>query len=102
MTVLEAINKGAEFLDRKGVDSPRLQSELLLAHVLNLPRLRLYLNFERALADAESDGFRALLVKRGARAPLQHLVGTTSFCGFPIKVTGAVLVPRPETEGLAE
>jgi release factor glutamine methyltransferase len=102
MTVLEAITKGAEFLERKGVDSPRLQSELLLAHILNLPRLRLYLEFERALQPGQSDAFRDLLVKRGNCIPLQHLTASTSFCGHPIICTPAVLIPRPETELLAE
>ena len=102
MTVLEAIKKGAEFLENKGIESPRLQSELLLAHVLNLPRLRLYLQFERPLKNEESDPFRDLLVKRGGHVPLQHLTGSTSFCGFHIEVSAAVLIPRPETEMLAE
>ena len=102
MTVLEAINKGAEFLTRKGIESPRLQSELLLAHLLNLPRLRLYLEFERKLSEEQSNQLRELLVRRGNREPLQHIVGTTSFCGLPIIVTPAVLIPRPETETLAE
>src|SRR6185436_11275717 len=102
MTVLEAINKGAEFLTRKGIDSPRLQSELLLAHLLNLPRLRLYLEFERQLTEAQSNQFRDLLVRRGNHEPLQHIIGSTSFCGLPMIVTPAVLIPRPETEVLAE
>ncbi|HEY6228519.1 MAG TPA: peptide chain release factor N(5)-glutamine methyltransferase [Verrucomicrobiae bacterium] len=102
MTVLEAINKGAEFLARKTIESPRLQSELLLAHILNLPRLRLYLEFERALNDAQADEFRELLVRRGNHEPLQHIIGSTSFCGLPMIVTPAVLIPRPETEVLAE
>ena len=50
MTVLEVIQRSTEFLSKKGVDSPRLQAELLLAHVLRLPRMQLYLDFERALA----------------------------------------------------
>ncbi len=102
MTVLEAITKGTEFLERKGIESPRLQVELLLAHLLNLPRLRLYLEFERPLAEAQSSALRELLVKRGNHVPLQHLVGSTSFCGCPIVVSPEVLVPRPETETLAE
>ena len=102
MTVLEAINKGAEFLTRKSIDSPRLQSELLLAHILDLPRLRLYLEFERQLTEAQSNQFRELLVRRGNHEPLQHIVGSTSFCGLPIIVSAAVLIPRPETEVLAE
>lgn len=102
MTVLEAINKGSEFLARKGIDSPRLQSELLLAHLLNLPRLRLYLEFERKLSDEQANQFRELLVRRGNHEPLQHITGATSFCGLPIIVNAAVLIPRPETEVLAE
>jgi release factor glutamine methyltransferase len=102
MTVVEAINKGAEFLTRKGIDSPRLQSELLLAHLLNLPRLRLYLEFERKLSEEQANQLRELLVRRANHEPLQHIVGSTSFCGLPIVVTPAVLIPRPETEVLAE
>lgn len=102
MTVLEVIQKSTEFLAKRGVDSPRLQAELLLAHVLKLPRMKLYLNFERALTEGEADALRALVKRRGQREPLQHLVGTTSFCGFEIAVNRQVLVPRPETELLAE
>jgi len=79
-----------------------LQAELLLAHVLKLPRMRLYLNFERPLTAAEVDELRGLMQRRGRREPLQHLVGSTSFCGFELAVNRHVLVPRPETEILAE
>lgn len=102
MTVLEAIQKSTEFLAKRGVDSPRLQTELLLAHLLKMPRMKLYLNFERALTDAETDSFRELIKRRGQREPLQHITGSTSFCGFEIAVNRHVLVPRPETEILAE
>lgn len=102
MTVLVAIQKSTGFLARKGVDSPRLQTELLLAHLLQLPRMKLYLNFERVLTAAETDAFRELIKRRAVREPLQHIVGSTSFCGFEIAVNRHVLVPRPETEMLAE
>lgn len=102
MTVLEGIQKSAEFLAKKGVESPRLQSELLLAHVLKLPRMKLYLNFERELTDTETDSYRELIKRRSLREPLQHIVGSTSFCGLEIAVNRKVLVPRPETEILAE
>jgi release factor glutamine methyltransferase len=75
---------------------------LLLAHVLKLPRLKLYLNFERKLADAELEDVRDLVKRRGNREPLQHILGSTSFCGLEIKVNRHVLIPRPETELLAE
>jgi release factor glutamine methyltransferase len=102
VTVLEVIQKSAEFLSRKGVESPRLQAELLLAHALKLPRMKLYLNFERQLTPAEADTTRELVKRRGQREPLQHILGSTSFCGFEIAVNRHVLVPRPETELLAE
>jgi release factor glutamine methyltransferase len=102
MTVLEVIHRSGEFLARKGVESPRLQVELLLAHVLQLPRLKLYLNFERNLTDDETARLREIVLRRADREPLQHILGSTSFCGFEFTVSRDVLVPRPETELLAE
>jgi len=102
VTVLEAIKKTAEFFENKGVDSPRLQAELLLAHVLKLPRMKLYLNFDRALTPAEVDAFREMVRRRGQREPLQHIVGSVSFCGLELATNRNALIPRPETELLAQ
>jgi release factor glutamine methyltransferase len=102
VTVLEAIQRSSEFLAKKGVGSPRLNAELLLAQVLGIPRMRLYLDFERRLGDTEVDALRALVMRRSRREPLQHILGQTSFCGLEFKVSRDVLVPRPETELLAE
>ena len=100
--MLEAIQRSAEFLARKGVEAPRLQTELLLAHVLHLPRMQLYLDFDRTLTTPETDALRELVRRRGLREPLQHIVGSTSFCGLELTVNASVLIPRPETELLAE
>ena len=102
MTVLEAIQKSTEFLAKKNVESPRLNAEQLLAHLLKMPRMKLYLNFDRALSASETDALRELVKRRGQREPLQHITGATSFCGFEIAVSRAALIPRPETEMLAE
>jgi release factor glutamine methyltransferase len=102
VTVLEAIQLSAEFLGKRGVDSPRLQAELLLANVLKLPRMQLYLNFERVLNPTETDTYRELVKRRGQREPLQQILGCISFCGVDFEVNRHVLVPRPETELLAE
>ena len=102
MTVLEAIQKGVDFLAKKGVESPRLQTELLLAHLLKMPRMKLYLSFERALTPVETDALRELVKRRGRREPLQHITGSISFCGLEMAVNRHALVPRPETELLAE
>jgi release factor glutamine methyltransferase len=102
VTVLDVIQRSSDFLGRRGVDSPRLQAELLLAHVLGLPRMRLYLDFERVVPSPQLEAVRELVRRRGDREPLQHLTGSTSFCGWEMAVTRDVLIPRPETEQLAE
>jgi release factor glutamine methyltransferase len=102
VTVLEIIRRSAEYLEKRGVDSPRLQIELLLAHVLKVPRLKLYLDFERTLTEDHLEAVRALVKRRGEREPLQYIVGTTSFCGIELAVNSSVLIPRPETELLVE
>jgi release factor glutamine methyltransferase len=102
MKLLEVLEKTAAFFKDKAVESPRLQAELLIAHVLSLPRLSLYLQFERELSEAELDVLRPLVKRRGQREPLQHLLGTTEFYGLKLKCSPAALIPRPETEGLVE
>src|SRR5260370_41849840 len=98
MTVLEVIKRSTEFLAGKGIDSPRLQTELLLAHALRLPRMQLYLNFERVLAPPEVEVLRQLIKRRGQREPLQHIVGPTSFCGLGSAVNRHSRVPPAERE----
>jgi release factor glutamine methyltransferase len=67
-----------------------------------MPRMKLYLNFDRVLTPAETDALREFVKRRGLREPLQHITGSTSFCGHEIAVNRHALVPRPETELLAE
>jgi release factor glutamine methyltransferase len=99
---LEALQKGAEYLGRKEVESPRLQVEWLLAHLLQMPRLQVWLNHDRQLTEIQVESLRAGIKRRGNREPLQHILGTAAFCGREFKVDRRVLVPRPETELLAE
>jgi release factor glutamine methyltransferase len=102
VSILEVIQRSADFLAKKGVVSPRLQVELLLARALGMPRMRLYLSFERVLTEVELDMLRGLVQRRGQREPLQYIVGSTSFCGLEMTLDPRVLIPRPETELLAE
>ena len=102
MNILEVLKRSTEFLAKRGVASPRLQVELLLAHLLKMPRMNLYLNFERVLTAAETEALRDAVRRRGQREPLQYIVGSVSFCGLELTVNPHVLVPRPETELLAE
>jgi release factor glutamine methyltransferase len=102
VTVLEVIQRSTDFLARREVDSPRLQAEWLLAGAMGIPRLELYLQFDRQVTEPDIARVRDWVRRRGQREPLQHILGTATFCGFEIKVNRAVLVPRPETELLAQ
>ncbi len=100
--VLELLNTTSAFLEQKGVENPRLNTEQLLGKVLNLSRVELYVSFERPVSPFELDDFRGLIKRRANREPLQYILGKTEFMGLPFKVTPAVLIPRPETEILVE
>ncbi|MCC7517642.1 MAG: peptide chain release factor N(5)-glutamine methyltransferase [Verrucomicrobiae bacterium] len=102
MTILELIQKTTAFFEKAGVPTPRLDVELLLAHILGLRRMDLYVQFERILTDSELDRLRPLVKRRAAREPLQHLVGTVEFCGVTLAADRRALIPRPETEILVE
>ena len=102
MTVLETIKRSTEFFEGKGIESARLQSELLVSHALGLSRMQLYLQFERPLVPAEIDRIRENVRRRGRREPLQHIIGAVEFLGLRLKSDRRALIPRPETELLVE
>lgn len=102
LTILEVIKKTTDFFAAKGVDSARLNAELLIGHALGLKRMALYLQFERPLAEPELEKIRPLVRRRALREPLQYIVGETEFCGLKLKVDRRALIPRPETELLVE
>jgi release factor glutamine methyltransferase len=102
MTVLETIKRSTEFFGGKGIESARLQSELLVSHALGLSRMQLYLQFERPLVPAEIDRIRENVRRRGRREPLQHIIGAVEFLGLRLKSDRRALIPRPETELLVE
>ncbi len=101
-TVLALLNEASRYLSRKGVSTPRLDAEVLLAHVLECRRIDLYLRHDQPIDPSELDGFRELLRRRGRREPVAYLTGTKEFWSLPLHVTPQVLVPRPETELLVE
>lgn len=102
LTVLEIIKRTTEFLAGKGIESPRLNAELLIGHALQRKRMQLYLEFERPLAEAELETIRPLVRRRAQHEPLQYIVGETDFFGLRLKVDRRALIPRPETEQLVE
>ncbi len=90
------------YFARAGVDAPRLSAELLLAHALGCDRVRLYLDFDKPLAEKELGAYRELVKRRAAGEPTAYLTGRKDFFGRTFKADRRALVPRPETELLVE
>ncbi len=99
-TVGRLLTWTSDWLGTRGSESPRLDAEVLLAHVRGCPRIALYTAFDVAVADAERARFREFVKRRGEGEPVAYLVGEREFFSLPFRVTRDVLVPRPETEGL--
>lgn len=101
-TVLKILKWTTDYFAGKGIDSARLEAELLLAATLELDRVGLYVNFERPLDSAELSAFRERVRRRALREPLQYILGEAEFWSLTFKVNPAVLVPRADTEILVE
>ncbi len=101
-TVREILGKSEGYLREKGVDSPRLSAQLLLARVLDLDRLGLVLAMDRPLSPEELDAYRPLVARRGRGEPVAYLLGEREFFGLDFTVTSDTLIPRPETETVIE
>jgi len=101
-TLLDFVQRTTAFLAAKGVDSARLDAELLLADVLAMTRTQIYTNFEQPLAPPEVDKYRELVRRRAAREPVAYITGKREFWSLDFVVDRRVLVPRPETELVVE
>jgi len=102
LTIVEVLKLSADYLQKHGSDSSRLDAEVLLAYALRLRRLDLYLTFDRSLTEPELSTYRGLVARRGKGEPVAYLVGHKEFMGLDFEVTPDVLVPNPDTEVLVQ
>jgi release factor glutamine methyltransferase len=101
-TVLETIDGGTRYLEKRGIEDARRNMQMLVARQLGCTRMDLYLQFDRPLDEAVLAPLREALKKRGEGIPLQHLLGTVWFHKNEFKTDARALIPRPETEELVE
>lgn len=101
-TVRRILEWTTGFLKQKGVESPRLEAELLLAHARQCQRIRLYTDIDDELSEAERTQMRESVQRRARREPLAYIIGTREFYGRSFEVGKGVLIPRPETEILVD
>jgi release factor glutamine methyltransferase len=102
MNLAEVLKGAVDYLAARGVESPRVDAELLLARALGLQRIELYTQHDRPLTEAERATARELVRRRGAREPLAYVLGDWDFRRLTLKTDRRALVPRPETEIVVE
>ncbi len=101
-TLAEILHLSTEFLQKRGIEKPRRQVEELLSYVLKLPRIELYMQYDRPLIEQELTQLREAIKRRAEGEPWQYIAGEVEFLGCRIQINKNVLIPRQETEILAD
>ena len=101
-TILDVLEKGTSFLDKKGIAEPRLNMELMVACELGIKRMDLYLRFDQPLDKTALASLREKLKKRSENVPLQHINKVVHFGNYEFYCDHRALIPRPETEELVD
>ena len=101
-TIQELLTWTTDFFRTHGMETPRLDAEVLLAAVLGRERMYLYVHFDEPLEPAELATFRGYVKERGAHVPMAYILGRREFMGLSFRVTRDTLIPRPDTEILAQ
>jgi release factor glutamine methyltransferase len=102
LTLGEVLRRTSAYLSERGSPSPRLDADLLLGEALGMDRMRLYLEHDRPLTEAELTAARTLVARRARREPMAYILGRRGFRGLELAVGPDVLVPRPDTETVVE
>ena len=102
MNVAKALSLTQETLEAAHIDSHRVESLVMLEHLLGASRLEIVTNYQRLLSASQQEKLGRWLSRRARREPLQHILGVAYFYGLELQVTPSVLIPRPETERMVE
>jgi len=102
LTLLQLLTITQNYFRKKGIESARLDAELLLGHCLGLDRVGLYLEYDRPLLEHEVHAYRELVKRRAAHEPVAYIIGRRDFWTITLEISRGVLIPRPETEILVE
>ena len=101
-TLVEIIKKTERYFQERGIDTPRLDTELLIGSILKLDRIQLYMNYDLPLSEEELNKIRNLVRRRASREPVAYILGEKDFYAHTFYVEPGVLCPRPDTETLVE
>jgi release factor glutamine methyltransferase len=102
LSLVQVLRRTEDFLRKKGIASPRLEAELLLAHVMGIERLQIYLLHDRPMSEAELETLRVAVARRGGREPMSWILGKRGFHAIDLLIEPGVLDPRPDTETLVD
>lgn len=102
MNIKEVLVNTEEYFQKNGIESARLDAEVLLAELLDMERIKLYVNFDYPLTDQEISQYREMIKKRARHIPVAYIIGHKEFMSLNFYVNKKVLLPRPETEILVE
>lgn len=100
--VIELLKISSQYLTEHGVESPRLDAEVLLADVLKTDRIGLYVNYDRPISKDELSRYRMYIARRAQRIPVAYITGKKEFMSLDFCVEDGVLIPRPDTEVLID
>lgn len=102
MNIKELLNRSDHFLAKKGIESSRLDAEVLMADLLDMERINLYVKYDYPLKNNEINSYREMIKKRAQRIPVAYIIEKKEFMSLEFKIKAGVLIPRPETENLVE
>jgi len=102
VNIKELLNRTDKFLSERGIESSRLDAEVLLADLLDMERINLYVKYDYPLRNSELKAYRERIKKRAKRIPAAYIIGKKEFMSLEFEINSSVLIPRPETENLVE